>query len=227
ALARAARDSGPDRSGWLAELRERDEAREADIDRQAAASGQRVNPLALCRAVDAVLPDDSVIVADGGDFVGTASYVVRPRGPLRWLDPGAFGTLGVGAGFALGAARARPEAEIWLLYGDGSVGYSLIEFDTFVRHGLAPIAVVGNDACWAQIAREQVKLLHDDTGVKLARTDYHRAAEGLGAAGLVIRSDDEIRPTLEQARQLAADGRPVLINAHLAASDFREGSLSI
>ncbi|MEJ2521550.1 MAG: thiamine pyrophosphate-binding protein [Gammaproteobacteria bacterium] len=227
ARARAARDSGPDRSGWLAELRERDEAREADIDRQAAASGQRVNPLALCRAVDAVLPDDSVIVADGGDFVGTASYVVRPRGPLRWLDPGAFGTLGVGAGFALGAARARPEAEIWLLYGDGSVGYSLIEFDTFVRHGLAPIAVVGNDACWAQIAREQVKLLHDDTGVKLARTDYHRAAEGLGAAGLVIRSDDEIRPTLEQARQLAADGRPVLINAHLAASDFREGSLSI
>lgn len=227
ALAEAARDRPADRSGWLSELRARDDAREADIARQAATSGARVNPLALCRAVDAVLPEDSVIVADGGDFVGTASYVVRPRGPLRWLDPGAFGTLGVGAGFALGAARARPESEVWIMYGDGSVGYSLIEFDTFVRHGLAPIAIVGNDACWAQIAREQVKLLHDDTGVRLARTDYHKAAEGLGAAGLVIRHDEEIRPTLETARRLAAEGQPVLVNVHLAASDFREGSLSI
>lgn len=42
-------------------------------------------------------------MADGGDFVGSAAYIVRPRGPLQWLDPGAFGTLGVGGGFALGA----------------------------------------------------------------------------------------------------------------------------
>jgi acetolactate synthase-1/2/3 large subunit len=168
-----------------------------------------------------------VLVADGGDFVATASYVVRPRGPLRWLDPGAFGTLGVGGGFALGAARARPGAEIWILYGDGSLGYSLAEFDTFVRHGLAPIAVVGNDACWAQIAREQVKLLGDDTGVRLARTDYHRAAEGLGAAGLLVTRDEDVPAVLAEARTLSAAGRPVLVNAHLAPTDFREGSLSI
>jgi acetolactate synthase-like protein len=69
-----------------------------------------------------------------------------------------------------------------------------------VRHGLAPIAIIGNDACWAQIAREQVKMLHDDVGVRLARTDYHRAAEGLGAEGLLITRDDEIAPTLARAR---------------------------
>lgn len=217
------------REPWFAELRERDDAREADIDARAAqpTDGAGVNPLRLCRAIDAVLPDDSVLVADGGDFVGTASYTVRPRGALRWLDPGAFGTLGVGGGFAIGAARARPGSELWLLYGDGSVGYSLIEFDSYVRHGLAPIAVVGNDASWAQIAREQVKVLGDDTGVMLARTDYHRAAEGLGGAGLVIRADDEIEPTLARARELAAAGTPVLVNAWLAATDFREGSISI
>jgi thiamine pyrophosphate-dependent acetolactate synthase large subunit-like protein len=55
-----------------------------------------------------------VFVADGGDFVATASYILRPRGPLGWLDPGAFGTLGVGAGFALGAALARPGREVWI-----------------------------------------------------------------------------------------------------------------
>ena len=58
----------------------------------------------------------------------------RPRGPLRWLDPGAFGTLGVGGGFALGAKLCRPDSEVWIIYGDGSCGYSIAEFDTFARH---------------------------------------------------------------------------------------------
>ena len=66
--------------------------------------------------------------------MGTAAYLVQPRGPLCWLDPGAFGTLGVGAGFALGAKLCRLDAEVWCLFGDGAFGYSLIEFDTFVRH---------------------------------------------------------------------------------------------
>jgi thiamine pyrophosphate-dependent acetolactate synthase large subunit-like protein len=226
-LSDAMRGPPPDRSDWFGELRARDQAREADITARAAVSGAGVNPLRLCREIDAALPEDSVLVADGGDFVGTASYVVRPRGPLRWLDPGAFGTLGVGGGFAIGAGRARPSAQVWILYGDGSLGYSLIEFDSYVRHGLAPIAIVGNDACWAQIAREQVKMLGDDVGVRLARTDYHRAAEGLGAEGLLITRDDEIASVLAHAQELSAAGRPVLVNVHLAQTDFREGSLSI
>lgn len=60
--------------------------------------------------------------------------VFRPRGPLRWLDPGAFGTLGVGGGFALGAKLCRPDSELWIVYGDGSFGYSAAEFDTYTRH---------------------------------------------------------------------------------------------
>jgi acetolactate synthase-1/2/3 large subunit len=227
ALAARVKNAAPDRTAWLAELRERDDAREADIDEQAAGGGDGVNPLKLFRKLDAVIGDDSVLVADGGDFVATASYTVKPRGPLRWLDPGAFGTLGVGGGFALGATRARPDAQVWILYGDGSLGYSLIEFDTYARFGMAPIAIVGNDASWAQIAREQVKLLGDDTGVTLARTDYHRAAEGLGGKGLLIENDDEIEGMLDEAKRLASEGFPVLVNVHLAKTDFRDGSLSI
>jgi acetolactate synthase-1/2/3 large subunit len=107
------------------------------------------------------------------------------------------------------------------------VGYSLADFDTFVRHRVPVIAVVGNDACWSQIAREQVKILNDDTGVMLARTDYHRVAAGFGAGGLVIHTDDEIDDVLAQAREIAAGGHPVLVNVVLDRSDFREGSLSI
>ena len=70
--------------------------------------------------------------------------IVRPRGPLRWLDPGAFGTLGVGAGFAIGAKLCHPQSEVWVLWGDGSLGYGLVEYDTFVRHGLPVIALRRN-----------------------------------------------------------------------------------
>ncbi len=174
-----------------------------------------------------MLPADSVLVADGGDFVATASYVLKPRGPLRWLDPGPFGTLGVGAGFALGAKLCRPSAEVWLLYGDGSAGYSLAEVDTFVRHGLGVIAVVGNDAGWTQIAREQVEILGDDVGTTLLRTDYHRVAEGYGGTGLLLDRPEAIGETLAAAQAAAAHGEPVVVNAHLGATDFRKGSISM
>ena len=51
-----------------------------------------------------------------------AAYTLSPRAPLSWLDPGVFGTLGVGAGFALAAKCARPNTECWLIYGDGALG---------------------------------------------------------------------------------------------------------
>jgi acetolactate synthase-1/2/3 large subunit len=186
-----------------------------------------MNPLRLCREMDAALGDDSVVVADGGDFVATASYVLRPRGPLSWLDPGVFGTLGVGAGFALGARLCRPQAEVWLLYGDGSAGFSLLEADTFVRHGLPVIAVVGNDAGWSQIAREQREMLHDDVGTTLRPTDYEAVAEGLGARGLRIDDPGEARDVLAEAKAVARSGRPVYVNARLGQSSFRKGSISL
>ena len=215
------------RAEWLAQLRARDETREREIDSQAQSTGDYVNPIALFRAIDRAAADDAIFVADGGDFVATASYILRPRGPLSWLDPGAFGTLGVGAGFALGAKCVRPDAETWLVWGDGASGYGLAEFDTFVRHDVPVIAVVGNDASWAQIAREQVKMLGDDVGTVLARSDYHRVVEGFGAAGLVVKRLADVPAVLAQAKEIAAGGKPVLVNVWLDRTDFREGSLSM
>jgi acetolactate synthase-like protein len=94
-------------------------------------------------------------------------YIHRPRGPLCWLDPGAFGTLGVGGGFALGAKLCRPDSPVWILYGDGSCGYSIVEFDTYRRHNTPVLALVGNDACWTQIAREQVPMFGTSVACQL------------------------------------------------------------
>ncbi len=223
----AARAGPADRGEWLAGLRRRDEEREIQIAEQAAQPTGHLNPLALCRAIAERLDDDSVLVADGGDFVATASYITSPRSPLSWLDPGVFGTLGVGGGFALGARLCRPEAEVWLIWGDGSAAYSLAEIDTFVRHGLGVIAVIGNDASWAQIAREQVEILEDDVGTVLRRTDYHRVAEGYGGVGLALERPEQIPEVLERAKAEARRGRPVVINALLGKTDFRKGSISM
>jgi acetolactate synthase-1/2/3 large subunit len=213
---------------WHEILRARDAEREGSIREQAAETTHGgLNPLGVCRALESALAENSVVVADGGDFVSTASYILRPRRPLSWLDPGPFGTLGVGAGFALAAKLVRPEAEVWIVYGDGSVGYSLAEADTFARHGLGVVAVIGNDAGWTQIARDQVEILKDDVGTVLDATAYERAAEGLGAHGLRVDDPARLGATLGEARRLARQGRPVFVNTLLGRTDFRRGSLSI
>lgn len=212
---------------WFEALRDREAQRDEEIRSQAKAPSELVNPLQLFLKMEEKMADDAVLVVDGGDFVATAAYILRPRQPLSWLDPGVFGTLGVGGGFAVGAAKVRPGKEIWLIYGDGSCAYSLAEIDTYVRHGLAPIAVIGTDGSWAQIAREQVPLLGDDVGTVLRRTAYHVAAEGYGAVGLLLDDPSKIDSTLDQAKELAASGKPVVVNVHIASSEFRKGSISM
>ncbi len=220
-------DANPQWEDWIRQLRERDEQREAEIARKAEQPTDYLNPLRLCRKIEQALPQESVLVADGGDFIAVASYILSPRQPLSWLDPGVFGTLGGGAGFAIGAKLVRPEAEVWLLYGDGAAGFSLMDFDSLVRHQLPVIAVVGNDGGWTQIAREQVEILHDDVGTVLNRSDYHRVAEALGGSGMAIRNEAEIAGAIETARSSVAQGKPALINAWLGKTDFRKGSISM
>ncbi|HEX2224201.1 MAG TPA: thiamine pyrophosphate-binding protein [Thermoanaerobaculia bacterium] len=228
--ARVGEGGGQRWGGWLESLRARDQEREKEIDAQAAtppSAPDLVNPVAVCRAIDRALAADSVVVADGGDFVATSAYTVSPRRPLSWLDPGVFGTLGVGGGFALGAKLCRPEADVWILYGDGSVAYSLAEFDTFARHRIPVIAVVGNDAGWSQIAREQIEVLQDDVGTVLARTDYHRVAEGYGGRGLLLQRIEDAPAVFAEAVRIARAGEPVLVNVHLDKTEFRKGSISM
>ncbi len=229
ALAEAAPAAAcPERAPWMATLAERDAARNAEISAMAREDlGGMLNPMRVCQSLDRHLPEESVLVADGGDFVATASYIVSPRGPLSWLDPGVFGTLGVGAGFALGAKLVRPEAEVFIIWGDGSAGYSLTEFDTFTRHKIPVIGLVGNDACWTQIARDQIPTLGDDVACMLAHSRYDRVAAGWGGLGIRVEREEELDPAFERALEATRAGQPALIDAVIGKTAFREGSISI
>ncbi len=215
------------RTAWFDTLSVRERERDDQIEQIGKQDTEYINAVHLFERIEEKMADDSVLVVDGGDFVATGAYVLRPRAPLSWLDPGVFGTLGVGGGFTVGAALARPDAEVWLIWGDGSSAYSLAEFDTCIRHGLAPIAVIGTDAAWAQIERDQTEILNDDVATRLRHTDYHKVAEGYGAEGILVTEDDEIDDAIDRAKELAAGGTPVVLNVHISQTDFRKGSLSM
>jgi acetolactate synthase-1/2/3 large subunit len=220
----------PDTSGWdawIGKLKENDNQREKFISETSAAATEFINPLLLLQNLNKAIGDRAIIVADGGDFVASAAYLVQPPGPLSWLDPGVFGTLGVGAGFALASKLVQPEAEVWLIYGDGAAGFSLQEFDTFARHDVPVIALVGNDGCWSQIARDQVAIFGDDVATFLRQSDYHRVAEGFGGKGFLLDQAQDIDRVLKEAKTAAKDGHPVLINALIGKTDFRKGSISV
>jgi thiamine pyrophosphate-dependent acetolactate synthase large subunit-like protein len=214
-------------TAWLQHLKDRDQQREESIDAQAAEQLQGINPLALFRKLEPALSDETVLVADGGDFVATASYTLSPRAPLTWLDPGVFGTLGVGAGFAIGAKLVYPEKDVWIIYGDGSAGYSLMEYDTFVRHNLPIISLIGNDACWAQIARDQVDFLKSDCAVTLAHSDYEMVGKAFGAAGKRVENMADFVSAVREALEKTRSGTPYIINAIIGRTEFRKGSISV
>eukprot|EP00124_Ichthyophonus_hoferi_P006076 Ihof_evm1s1180 gene=Ihof_evmTU1s1180 len=202
---------------WKKKLTNNEEAREAEITANGARKpNQFINPITLLKEVNKVIDKDSVIIADGGDFVGTASYILQPRGPLSWLDPGPFGTLGVGGGFGLGAKMCRPNSEVWIIYGDGALGFSIAELDTMTRHKLGIIALVGNDAVWSQMIRDQVRILGSSTACNLSPTRYDKVCEGFGGKGLLLERTEEIGPGLMEAKRLAKLGQPVLVNCRIA-----------
>ena len=212
---------------WIKELSVLEESREKEIQQFSETKTDFVNPVYLCKTIDKLIDKNSILVADGGDFVGTASYTVRPRAALGWLDPGPFGTLGVGGGFAIGAKSSFPEKEVWVFYGDGASAYSLAEFDTLCRHKLPVIAIIGNDASWQQIAREQKQMLGSNIGTELAFNAYEKVAEGYGGKGYYVDNQDSLFETLKLAKEDAKLGYPVLVNVKLSKSDFRKGSISV
>jgi acetolactate synthase-like protein len=227
ALAEVFAPDESDWDAWIRGLKKNDEEREKFIASTSGEATEYINPLYLLQKLNEIIDEKSIIVGDGGDFVASAAYILQPPGPLTWLDPGVFGTLGVGAGFALAAKLIQPEAEVWLIYGDGAAGFSLQEFDTLVRHRLPLIAVVGNDACWTQIARDQMAVFGDDVATVLRRSDYHRVAEGFGGKGFLLEQKEDIDRVFKEAKKAAKEGLPVLINVFIGKTDFRKGSISM
>ncbi len=169
-----------------------------------------LHPMRLYAELEAVLDRDAIVIGDGGDFVSYAGRVIDTHVPGAWMDPGPFGCLGAGPGQAIGAACANPGRQICLLLGDGAFGFSGLEFDTMVRHGLPIVGVMGNNGIWALEKHPMEYLYGYSIAAELQpETPYEKVVEALGGHGELVREPDELRPALERA---FASGKPALVN---------------
>ena len=164
----------------------------------------------LYAELGAVLERDAIVIGDGGDYVSYAGRVIDSYQPGCWLDPGPFGCLGTGPGYALAAKLARPERQVVLLVGDGAFGFSGMEFDTLARHGVNVVGVMGNNGIWA-LEKHPMEFLYGYSVAAELRpgTRYDQVVEALGGHGELVERPRDLRPALERA---FAAGKPALVN---------------
>ena len=154
-----------------------------------------LHPMRLYAELAKVLDRDAIVIGDGGDFVSYAGRVVDSYQPGCWLDPGPFGCLGTGPGYALAAKLARPERQVVLLLGDGAFGFSGMEFDTLARHGVNVVGVMGNNGIWA-LEKHPMEFLYGYSVAAELRpgTRYDQVVEALGGHGELVERPEEVRP---------------------------------
>ena len=182
-------------------------AADADVLRSGA---HPVHPLRIYGELAGLLEPDAVVIGDGGDFVSYAGKYVEPQQPGCWLDPGPYGCLGTGLGYAIAARVARPAAQVVLLLGDGAAGFSLMDVDTLVRHGLPVVMICGNNGIWGLEKHPMQALYGYDVAADLQPgCRYDQVVTALGGAGELVTEAADIGPALRRAFD---SGVPYLVN---------------
>jgi acetolactate synthase I/II/III large subunit len=200
----------PERASWLERLREAEATSRRRDEAMTSSDSSPVHPARLIAEVDRFCNPEAIIVGDGGDFVSFAGRLIERPEPGLWIDPGPFGSLGSGPGYAMAAKLAHPDRQVVLLSGDGAFGFSAMEFDTMVRHKIPVVCVVGNNGIWALEKHPMLSMLGVSIAADLGnRTRYDRVVEALGGYGEMVDRPDQIKPALERA---FASGLPACVN---------------
>jgi acetolactate synthase-1/2/3 large subunit len=169
-----------------------------------------IHPARVVAEVKKRLHDNAIIIGDGGDFVSFVGRMVESDHPGCFLDPGPFGCLGAGVGYAIAARLAHPERQVVVFNGDGAFGFSGMDFDTLIRHQLPVVAVIGNNGIWATEKHPMQNML----GVSIA-TDlrpgvrYDQVVQAMGGYGELVERPEDIGPAFDRA---IAAGVPAVLN---------------
>jgi acetolactate synthase I/II/III large subunit len=206
----ATRGARPEHEPWIARLRDEEDARRAKERDWLEADTSPIHPARIYGELIPRLDRDAIVIGDGGDFVSYAGKLVDTYTPGCFLDPGPYGCLGMGSGYALAAALAHPERQVVLLLGDGAAGFSLMDFDTLVRFGVNVVAIVGNNGIWG-LEKHPMRMIYGyDVAAELRPgTRYDEVVRALGGDGELVREPDDVGPALDRAFE--SDG-PVLVN---------------
>ena len=201
---------GPARGDWNRHLRAAEDEKRAAEQAELTDGRAPLHPMRVYHELGQVLQRDAIVIGDGGDFVSYAGRMIETHEPGCWMDPGPYGCLGSGPGYALAAKLARPDRQVCLLLGDGAFGFAGLEFDTLVRHGIPVVGVMGNNGIWG-LEKHPMEFLY---GYSVAADlqpglRYDTVVETLGGHAELVERPDELRPALERA---FASGKPALVN---------------
>jgi acetolactate synthase I/II/III large subunit len=201
---------GPDRAGWLSELRDAENENRAGESQELTDDRAPLHPMRVYHELTQLLERDTIVIGDGGDFVSYAGRMIDTYEPGCWMDPGPFGCLGAGPGYAIAAKLARPESQVVLLMGDGAFGFAGLEFDTMVRLGIPVVAVMGNNGIWGLEKHPMEFLYGYSVAAELQpRCRYDKVVEALGGHGELVDCPSDLLPALDRA---FSAGRPALVN---------------
>ncbi len=201
---------GADRDRWVEELRGLEAEARAGEEELLVAGADPIVPTRVYGELRRVLDRDAVVIGDGGDFVSYAGRFVDSYRPGHWLDPGPYGCLGTGLGYAMAARVAHPDRQVVLMLGDGAAGFSLMDADSLVRHNLPVAIVVGNNGCWGLEKHPMRQMYGYDVAADLQEgCRYDQVVEALGGAGETVERPDDIGPALSRALNA---GVPYVVN---------------
>ncbi len=220
-----------DRS-WLIANRAKHEERAAalvrSLDTAPSDAEGRMHPNRLLSIVRKCLPDDAIVIADGGDFLSFARVAIPA---LTYLDPGVFGCLGIGTPFGISAGLAHPRRIVAVLTGDGAFGFSAMEIDTAVRHRAPVLIVIANNGSWAIEVRDQEESYGKEVGTRLQFSDYAAMARAFGMHGERVSSESELSVALDRALRVLANDQPALLDVIVspipASSDSKSGLATV
>ena len=206
------RDTGyrsPGRA-WVEEVMTEDAALKAADEPMLNSTDTPIHPMRVMKELRDVLDYDATVIGDGGDFVTFAARVLGINRPGHWLDPGSFGCLGAGSGFAAAAQLARPGKQVCIIYGDGAFGLTGFDIETYVRFNLPIVSIVGNNGAWNQTTQGVLRRGGRGLGTFLSQeTDYAKIMEGMGGHSERVTDPEQLRPAMERA---FASGKAALID---------------
>lgn len=166
----------------------------------------RMHPNRIFAALDsldgsALDLSETIMIADGGDLLSFARLGITRC--ARYLDPGAFGCLGVGTPFAIAASLAHPDRPVVTVTGDGAFGITATDVDTAVRHGAKVVVIVSNNAAWNIERYDQQHNYGLVVGTELADSDYAGLARSLGAHGERVTDPADLETAIRRALENA------------------------
>jgi acetolactate synthase-1/2/3 large subunit len=225
AIADAAGDRQPevDRE-WAKGLRKKHLERVAKLRQATAAtppgSDGRMHPNRLLAGLQAKLPPDAIVVADGGDFLAFARVALAAS---TYLDPGALGCIGVGVPFGIAAALARPERPVVVATGDGAFGFNAIELDTAARHRAPVVFVVANNGAWQIEVHDQATTYGRVVGTRLQLADHAAMARAFGMHGERVERAEDLPSAIDRAFERRPALLDVLVTPEAVSSDAKSG----